>query len=545
LSHTPKNAPDSNPGRQVLTKRNGYLIGIIIAVTTLLALICLEFKSSALSRSFAPPNHRLSFVVVKPGESLDSIIRAAAHILPSPRQLAWQEREFIAFAHFGMNTFTDREWGEGTESPTLFNPTDFDARQWVKVLKDAGMKTLIVTAKHHDGFYLWPSQYTEHSVKASPWRGGKGDIVKEVAEACKEAGIMLGIYLSPWDRHERTYGDSPVYNEHFRRQLRELLTNYGKISEVWFDGACGEGPNGKRQVYDWSSYYRVIRELQPQAVIFGMGPDLRWVGTESGYGRETEWSVVPIEIRNPEVAAPPSLQKPPSLDDLFIPGDMTAEDLGSRSKIKDAKALAWYPAETDVSIRPGWFYHQSEDDKVKTPEKLVDIYFSSVGRNSVLLLNIPPDKRGLIHESDIKSLVGMRRILNQTFAKNLARGAAVRASNEAKGHKAGFVLDEDKMTFWTTDEGVESASLEFELPQARTFDVAMLQEYIRIGQRVEEVTLEAWDGKEWHAFARGTTIGYKRLLRFPAVTAQKIRLVILKSRTNPTLSGFGLFKLSS
>jgi len=404
------------------------------------------------------------------------------------------------------------------------------------------VKMLILTAKHHDGFCLWPSQYTQHSVKASPWRGGKGDVVKEVSEACREAGLKFGIYLSPWDRQEPTYGDSPAYNEHFRRQLRELLTNYGEIAEVWFDGACGEGPNGKRQVYDWPSYYRVVRELQPQAVIFGMGPDLRWVGTESGYGRETEWSVVPVEVKTPETAADASSEKPTSLDDLFIPGDMTAEDLGGREKIKGAKALAWYPAETDVSIRPGWFYHQSQDGEVKTPEKLVDIYFSSVGRNSVLLLNVPPDKRGLIHENDIKSLKGMRQILDRTFAKNLARGAAVNASNEAKGHKAGFVLDEDKMTYWTTEDGAEPAVLEFTLPEVRTFDVAMLQEHIRIGQRIEEFSLEAWNGKEWQAFARGTTIGYKRLLRFPEVAARKIRLVILRSRANPALSAFGLFK---
>jgi alpha-L-fucosidase len=441
-----------------------------------------------------------------------------------------------------MNTFTDREWGEGTESPSLFNPTDFDARQWVKVLKDAGMKMLIVTAKHHGGFCLWPSRYTEHSVKSSPWRGAKGDVVREVAKACKEAGLKFGVYLSPWDRHEPTYGDSPRYNEHFRRQLSELLTNYGEIAEVWFDGACGEGPNGKRQVYDWHSYYRVVRKLQPKAVIFGMGPDLRWVGTESGYGRETEWSVVPIEIRNPETVAGELSQKPLSLDELFIPGDMAAEDLGSREKIKDAKALAWYPAETDVSIRPGWFYHQKEDAEVKTPEKLVDIYFSSVGRNSVLLLNVPPDKRGRIQENDIQNLMEMRRILDRTFGRNLVKDAAVKATNEAKGHKPGFVLDEDKMTYWTTDEGIESASVDFDLPEARTFDVAMLQEYIRLGQKIELFSLEAWDGKEWRPFAKGTTIGYKRLLRFPKVTAQKIRLVISSSRASPAISAFGLFK---
>lgn len=506
---------------------------------------------------------RPNFVFIHPEESIESVVRKAANIVPSERQLRWQEMEFIAFAHFGMNTFTDREWGEGTESPSLFNPASFDARQWVKVLKDAGMSMLIVTAKHHDGFCLWPSRYTDHSVKSSPWRDGKGDVVKEIAEACREAGLKLGIYLSPWDRHERTYGDSPVYNEFFQHQLRELLTNYGEIAEVWFDGACGEGPNGKRQEYDWWSYYRVIRELQPGAVIFGMAPDLRWVGTESGYGRETEWSVVPVEVKGElESRAKPGdpansksvpSQKQPthplpspqflSLDDLFVPGDLTAEDLGSRAKIKTAKVLAWYPAETDVSIRPGWFYHANQDSEVKTPEKLIDIYFSSVGRNGVLLLNVPPDKRGLIHENDAKSLIEMRRILDSTFSANLVLDAEVKATNEEKSHKAISILDRDKSNYWTTDEGVESAVLEFEITENRAFDVAMLRENIRIGQRVEEFSLEAWDGKEWRSFATGTTIGYKRLLRFPMVTAKKIRLIISKSRTSPTLSLIGLFKM--
>jgi len=482
------------------------------------------------------PSH---FVLIKPGEPAEKIVGAAARITPSPHQLAWQEMEFVAFAHFGMNTFTDREWGEGTEDPSLFNPTDLDARQWVRAFKAAGMKMAIITAKHHDGFCLWPSRYTEHSVKRSPWREGKGDVVREVAEACREAGLKLGIYLSPWDRHEPTYGDSPAYNEHFRRQLRELLTDYGEISEVWFDGACGEGPNGRRQEYDWPSYYRVVRECQPRAVIFGMGPDLRWVGTETGYGRETEWSVVPVRIR--EGAIPSK----PSLDELFVPGDMTDGDLGSREKISGARALAWYPAETDVSIRPGWFYHSREDGEVKTPQKLVDIFFSSVGRNGVLLLNVPPDRRGLVHENDIRSLLGMRRILDRTFEKNLASGARIEASSEKDGHPAQAVLDGDRQTYWTAPEEAESAVLEIRLPESVTFDVAMLQEEIRGGQKVEEFALEAWDGKAWRPFARGTTIGYKRLLRFPEVKAGRVRLVIVKSRLNPALSGFGLYKSSS
>jgi len=483
---------------------------------------------------------RRNFALINPGATSEEIVRKAANVVPSPQQFVWQEREFIAFAHFGMNTFTDREWGEGKESPSTFNPTDFDARQWAEVFKEAGMKMLIVTAKHHDGFCLWPSKYTEHSVKNSPWRDGKGDVIREVANACKEFGLKLGIYLSPWDRHERTYGDSPAYNEYYRNQLRELLTNYGEVAEVWFDGACGEGPNGKKQVYDWHSYYRVIRELQPNAVIFGMAPDIRWVGTESGYGRETEWSVVPMSLQNLDEKAASS--QPHPVDGAFVPGDLTDENLGSREKIKNAKVLVWYPAEADVSIRPGWFYHQTQDGEVKTPEKLVDIYYSSVGRNAVLLLNVPPDKRGRIHENDIKSLMGMRKILNQTFEVNAAEGAKVIASSEQKEHKASFIVDEDKESFWTTKEGVERASLEFELAREQTFDVALLQENILVGQRVEKFHLEAWNGKKWREFARGTTVGYKRLLRFPPVNSKKVRLVIEKSRTCPTLSNFGLFK---
>jgi alpha-L-fucosidase len=368
----------------------------------------------------------------------------------------------------------------------------------------------------------------------------EGDVVGDVATACREFGVKFGFYLSPWDRHEPTYGDSPKYNEHFRNQLRELLTNYGEVAEVWFDGACGEGPNGKRQVYDWPSYYKVIRELQPSAVIAIMGPDVRWVGTESGYGRETEWSVVPDIAQNLDAIAAQSQQNP--VDGAFVPGDLTAEDLGSREKIRHTKALVWYPAETDVSIRPGWFYHADQDNRVKTPEKLVDIYYSSVGRNSVLLLNIPPDKRGRIHDNDIKSLMGMRRILDQTFASNLLSGGEVTASNVRAGHRAASAIDGDNRTYWTTEDGVESATLECTFPAARTFDRAMLQECIRVGQRVEKFRLDVWNGTTWGEAARGTTIGYKRLLRFPAVTGTKVRLIIEESRTSPTLSTFGLFK---
>jgi len=481
-----------------------------------------------------------NYAFIDPGDHPSDIIRKAANVAPSPRQWTWQERELIAFAHFGMDTFTDREWGQGNEDPALFNPSDFDARQWARAFKEAGMKMLIVTTKHHDGFCLWPTRLTTHSVKSSPWREGKGDVVGEVAAACRETGLAFGVYLSPWDRHERSYGDSPRYNEFFRNQLRELLTNYGPVAEVWFDGACGEGPNGKRQEYDWPTYYQVIRELQPDAVIAIMGPDVRWVGTESGYGRETEWSVVPADLSNlDEISA--RLQKFP-LDGAFLPKDLTNEDLGSRDKILKAKALIWYPAETDVSIRPGWFYHQKEDAQVKPAEKLLDIYYGSVGRNGLLLLNVPPDKRGLIHENDVRSLMEMRSILNETFKSNLAFGAKLSASSSKKGFNPGRILDDDQDTYWTTEDGVESAWIEFVFSTERTFDRAMLQENIRAGQRIERFSLAAWDSSEWKVFALGTTVGAKRLLRFPPVTTAKVRLMIEQSRTNPTLSAFGLYR---
>ncbi|MGA2362361.1 MAG: alpha-L-fucosidase [Candidatus Aminicenantales bacterium] len=310
----------------------------------------------------------------------------AARVVPSERQIAWQSLEFQAFFHFGMDTFTDREWGRGKEDPKLFNPADLDAGQWVEAAKAAGIKGVIVTAKHHDGFCLWPSRFTAHSVKASPWKNGKGDVVREVADACRKAGLKFGIYLSPWDRHEPSYGDSPRYNEHFKNQLRELLTGYGGISEVWFDGACAEGPNGKRQVYDWEGYWSLIRELQPGAVISIMGPDVRWIGNEAGVSRESEWSVIPVAQAD---------DRPAAKDPGGIAGlDAMAPDLGSLTVIEETAKkggrLIWYPAQVDVSIRPGWFYHPAEDMKVKTPDHLLDIYYGAVGGNAQLLLNIPP-----------------------------------------------------------------------------------------------------------------------------------------------------------
>lgn len=354
-----------------------------------------------------------NIILIDSADTYPTIIEKAANVVPTERQLRWQQLELTAFFHFGINTFTDKEWGEGKDAPELFNPTHLNARQWVTAVKNAGFKQVILTAKHHDGFCLWPTKYSEYSVKNSPWKNGKGDVVKDVADACHDLDMGFGIYLSPWDRNSTLYGTGEPYNQYFENQLRELLTNYGPIDEVWFDGANGEGPNGKKQPYDFTKWFEIIRDLQPQAVIFGMGPDVRWVGTESGYGRETEWSVVPIRNLDAE-----QIQENAQHDVAFKPqSDLKGDDLGSRDKILNAKGLAWYPAETDVSIRPGWFYHSNEDDKVKTPGKLMDIYLNSVGRNGVLLLNIPPNRDGLLSDADIKSLKGFKTLMDQTFKR--------------------------------------------------------------------------------------------------------------------------------
>lgn len=452
------------------------------------------------------------------------VLRRAAHVAPTPQQVAWQEMEYICFAHFGVNTFTDREWGDGKEDPKVFNPTAFDANQWVEACKAAGMKMIILTAKHHDGFCLFPSRWTEHSVKNSPWRGGRGDVVREVADACRKGGLKFGFYLSPWDRHERTYG-TDAYNEYFKKQLRELAGNYGPVAEVWFDGACGEGPNGKRQVYDWPGYYQVVRELQPNAVIAIMGPDVRWVGNESGLARESEWSVVPDGESRHQL-----------------------KDLGHRKYLADAKKLKWHPAECDVSIRPGWFYHASQDAKVKSLSHMLDIYYRSVGRNAMLLVNVPPDRRGLFHENDVARLKELRAVLDETFRHDLAAGKPARASNVRAGDAAfaaAKATDGDPATYWTTDDGQNTGWLEIDLGKPVAFGRAMLQEQFTLGQRVEEFVLESWDGQAWKPITKGGTIGYKRLLRFPEVTTSRVRVTILESRGEPTLREFKLFKASA
>ncbi len=474
-----------------------------------------------------------NYAVISATDTEKEIIYKAANIVPSPRQLRWQQLELTAFFHFGVNTFTGREWGTGKEDPKIFNPSALDARQWVRVAKESGIKQVILTAKHHDGFCLWPTKTTKHSVQSSPWKGGKGNLVKEVADACKEFGLGFGVYLSPWDMNASVYG-TEAYNDFFIAQLTELLTNYGRIDEVWFDGANGEGPNGKKQVYDFTRWYQHIRKLQPAAVIAIMGPDVRWVGTETGYGRETEWSVVPANNLDQRAIASGS-----QTSIAFKPqGDMMGNDLGSRDKIRDAKGLVWYPAETDVSIRPGWFYHEAENDKVKTAEKLLEIYYHSVGRNGVLLLNIPPDQRGLIHENDVANLKEWRRLIDETFSKNLIKGAAMKGTNSKN---LGALFDGKIETSFSGSNDT-ATTIEFHLPQPQTFDVLLLQENIRKGQRVENFVFEYEKDGVWKQLILGTTIGFKRLLRFDEVTAQKLRLRISSSRLNPHIAEVGIYK---
>ena len=443
--------------------------------------------------------------IIPDSATAEEIADIAARVIPTRNQLEWQQMELTAFLHYGINTYTNREWGDGKESPELFNPTAFDADQIVKSIKAGGFKLIILTCKHHDGFCLWPSQYTEHSVKKSPY---KGDIVKEISDACKKNGIKFGVYLSPWDRNAPCYGDSPKYNEYFINQLTELLTNYGEVSEVWFDGACGEGPNGKVQEYDWQAITETIHRLQPEAVTAICGDDIRWVGNESGKGRESEWNVTPLA---PKVYANAmQLRKELGIDEV-------TRDLGSRELISKAKELFWYASETDVSIRPGWFYHESQNNYVRSLKNLVDIYFSSVGSNSSLLLNIPPTLEGKVHPTDSIRLKEFGDYIRAAFAEDYAIGGDKNLRVEQGG------------------------SVTLDVKKGVKVNTIMVQEDIAKGQRVESFKAELLIGGQWIEIGRGTTIGYKRLLRFPATEAEKVRVTIESTRRTAEISRIGLY----
>lgn len=458
-----------------------------------------------------------------------------AEIVPGERQFRFQQLEFYAFIHFTVNTFTDREWGDGTESPSVFDPEKLDAEQWIKAVKSAGMKGLILTCKHHDGFCLWQTEFTKHSVASSPWKCGKGDVVREVSDACKKYGIKFGVYLSPWDMNCPLYGQGKSYDDYFVGQLTELLTNYGEVFSVWFDGACGEGSNGKKQYYDWDRYYRVIRELQPCACISVCGPDIRWCGNEAGHTRAAEWSVVPERARDSEIISEKS-QHSDSEEFRQRRIDARDSDLGSREILKDEKSLIWYPAEVNTSIRPGWFWHESENDKVRSLEELVNIYNNSVGGNATFLLNIPPTRDGLLHKNDVKRLTDLGEYIKNTFAENIADKALL--SSDSGNIEAARADEYD--TYYIAEKTTAEITAEWSDPV--TIGCIVLKENILMGQRVESFTAEADIDGNYTEIYRGTVIGYKRIVPFKNTVTRRIRIKITDSRTEPTLAFIGIYK---
>lgn len=451
--------------------------------------------------------------------------------VPTEEQLAWHEMEMNAFIHFTTNTFTGKEWGYGDENPSIFNPRELDANQWVSVLKETGFKGVILTCKHHDGFCLWPSEQTEHSIKNSPYKDGNGDIVKELSDACKKHGLKFGVYLSPWDRNHKDYG-SPEYITYYRNQLEELLTGYGPVFEMWLDGANGGDGyyGGKREArridsetyYDWPTTIDLARNLQPNILFFSdAGPDIRWVGNERGFVGETNWNTL--------------------TPDTLYAGKRRINELLNTGSFDGTK---WIPGEVDVSIRPGWFYHAEEDSLVKTPEQLFDIYLTSVGRGSVLLLNIPPDQRGLIHENDIQSLRGFRQLLDGTFTNNLAVGAKATASNyrgKSNQYSPKNLIDRNKDTYWATDDDVISSSFELEFEEQKTVSYILLQEHIPLGQRVTSFQVKAWNNNQWEKVAEATTIGYKRILPVGPIETSKIKIEITGSKACPVISNVAIY----
>ena len=441
--------------------------------------------------------------------------------IPLPQQVEWQKMEMNMFAHFGPNTFTGLEWGLGTEAEDIFNPSSLDCGQWASIAKAAGFKGIIITGKHHDGFCLWPNPVSTHTVAQSPWKDGKGDVLKELSDACAKEGIKFGVYVSPWDRNDPHYG-TPEYNDVYVKTLETVHDGrYGEVFEQWFDGANGEGPNGKKQVYDWPRFHETVLKYSPKAIMFSdTGPGCRWVGNESGVAGRTNWSTLNTKGFTPGAGAPPV--------DTLNSGNV--------------HGALWHPAETDVSIRPGWFWRESENDKVKSLKKLLGIYYTSVGRNSLLLLNVPPDNRGLIHPADSARLMEFKAAIDEIFKDNLSDGAKAKASNSrCRGFGPGNILDGNYDSYWATADGVNEASVTFNLAGEKTFNRVLLQEYIPLGQRVKSFTIEALgaDG-QWKEIARETTIGYKRIVPVEKITTSKVR-VNISAFAPPTINGFGLY----
>lgn len=469
--------------------------------------------------------------------------RRLVQVVPSKRQLAYENMEFFCFIHFTVNTFTGNEWGDGTESEDIFNPEELDTRQWAKTAAEGGMKGLILTCKHHDGFCLWPSQYTEHSIKNSPYKNGKGDIVRETAEACREFGLKFGIYLSPWDRNNSSYGKGREYDDYYVNQLRELLTQYGDIFVIWLDGACGEGANGKIQQYDWQRYYQVMRELQPDAVISISGPDIRWCGNEAGEVRPSEWSVVSKDMTNPAVTAELSQQEDNG-EFRNRPLDQTQTDLGSRERLANEKELAWFPAETDVSIRPGWFYHKEEDHQVRSFENLKDIYLKSVGGNTTLLLNIPPMKNGRIHETDAANLKKLGDFIHKAFRDNLVQTAKITTSPalDAHNHDGDAFRTDDYTTFFVNEEGHQRLTIRIHWEEEKTLSYLVLKEAIPLSQRVEAFCVRCENNGKLQECCRGTTIGYKKIIALDGIQTTTLIIDIEDARVAPAIAFVGVYE---
>jgi alpha-L-fucosidase len=520
-----------------------------IALFLILALATLSYTQQTAQ------NARM--IKVEDTDTPEDVLRKSTRVVPTPQQYAWQCNEFLAFIHFGVNSFTGREWGTGMEDPAVFNPTDCDPEQWVKIMKDAGMRGAVITVKHHDGFCLWPSRYTRHSVKNSPWLNGKGDVLALLAAACRKHGLKLGIYLSPADlnqiesaegnygngskahtckipsdpQHQRTakqvfeYEDLTDYDVYFMNQLYEVLTEYGDIFEVWFDGANPKPGTG--QTYNRQAWYDMIRTLQPDAVIAIDGPDVRWCGNEAGRTRKNEWSVMALTGHPDDKGSYPKYN---------------AEDMGSRARFPDTKYFYWKPAETNTTTRHGWFY-RDEKQHVKPASELIDVWFRSIGGNSVFLLNLNPDNRGLIPDRDAAVLRELGQVTKDTFKHNLVQHARARASNSQGNYTAKNIVDGNPDSYWMPEEGQERADIVVDLKDRQAFNCLVLQEAIRTrGQRVEAFAIDIWEDQAWKKVTEGTVIGYKSIKRFPLVTASKLRIRILASRLCPTLSFFGLYR---
>jgi alpha-L-fucosidase len=437
---------------------------------------------------------------------LNAQIHLSVAPLPDSRQLAWHDMEYYFFAHFGPNTFTDKEWGLGNETEDVFNPTALNCDQWCKTAKAAGAAGIIITAKHHDGFCLWPSKFSTHTVRESKWQNGKGDVLKELSAACKANGLKFGVYISPWDRNHPKYGTSE-YNDVFVGMMKEIFENYGPIWELWWDGANGEGPNGKKQVYDWNRFIKTVRSLSPGTVVFSdIGPDIRWAGNENGFAGKTNWNLLDTAGFKAGIGAPST--------DTLNAGNVYGKN--------------WIPAECDVSIRSGWFYHAYEDSTVKSPEKLFDLYLKSVGRGADLLLNVPPDRNGIINKKDSLALIGFKKLRDENFNKDLVKQAIVEnksRTNKTADHKTAL----SKMIIWKEPVAV---------------NCLVLKENIAEGQRIKNIdiilSIHGIELKKLNV----TTVGHKRIISFPTEKVTEISVVVNAAKAKPMLSSVEAYHIA-